>query len=486
MNEGTSHIVQEFRAETRSDTSKMLSAVPPSPARLGGAGHLFLLIVVGGVMFTMGASVALYQRGVPFPVFARQVVEPYRGVARDGQFSTSSVSSSAPVQREQDASEEALPSLESNSSDASSLSAESSPMLSSAPSSEENASVASPPPPDVGNTLESEAPPAPLRHLPDEIGVFLTERSAGDRRTLLATLEQLKTFPGSALVFTVKGGYVHFAALAPLAKELDLIHPLYNLQEVIALARERGIQTIGRFIAVKDPDLAQALPQTQIKHPKTGRSVGNVWVNPSHPYVLEYNWQILTALVEAHIDEINLDYIRFPTEYDQTRIGLTGQEKADQLEEFLRMARRVIDEHGGKTRLGISTYAILGWNYPVNLEPLGQDVVRFAPLLDVISPMAYPATFAEGSYYNPAKHPRSRMYYLVYRTLRGYDELLGEQSWKLRPWIQGYGITAKNLRDEIDAVFDAGACGFTVWNAENRYDLVYKVLPSVVRPERCS
>jgi hypothetical protein len=136
--------------------------------------------------------------------------------------------------------------------------------------------------------------------------------------------------------------------------------------------------------------------------------------------------------------------------------------------------------------LGISTYAILGWNYPVNLEPLGQDVVRFAPLLDVISPMAYPATFAEGSYYNPAKHPRSRMYYLVYRTLRGYDELLGEQSWKLRPWIQGYGITAKNLRDEIDAVFDAGACGFTVWNAENRYDLVYKVLPSVVRPERCS
>ncbi|MDD4762133.1 MAG: putative glycoside hydrolase, partial [Candidatus Pacebacteria bacterium] len=177
---------------------------------------------------------------------------------------------------------------------------------------------------------------------------------------------------------------------------------------------------------------------------------------------------------------------RYPTEYPLAAVGLTGQEKADRIEEFLKMARRVIDEEGGHTKLGISTYAILGWNFPVNFEPLGQDIARFAPLLDVISPMAYPSTFAPGAYYNPAKHPRSRMYYLVYRTLTGYRDLLGDQSWKLRPWIQGYGITQKNLKDQIDAVFDSGSCGFTIWNASNEYGTFMKMLPDVKRPHGCS
>jgi len=100
--------------------------------------------------------------------------------------------------------------------------------------------------------------------------------------------------------------------------------------------------------------------------------------------------------------------------------------------------------------------------------------------------MAYPSTFAIGAYYDPAKHPRSRMYYLVYQTLKGYAELLGEEhASKLRPWIQGYYITNKDMRDEIDAVYDAGACGFTVWSAGNYYDILYKVFPDVAIPDRC-
>ena len=306
-----------------------------------------------------------------------------------------------------------------------------------------------------------------------------------NRKYLMETLDHLKSTTGAALIFNVKGSAVYFDSDAPLAKELNLIRPAFDLKEVIALARERGIYTMGRFIVVKDPSLARSLPETQIRHPKTGRSVGAVWVDPSNASVITYNKEILEDLVESGIDEVNFDYIRYPTEYAQAAVGLTGQEKADHLEQFIRMARTVINQNGGKTKLGISTYAILGWNFPVNFEYVGQDIARLAPYVDVISPMAYPATFAEGAYYNPAKHPRSRMYYLVYRTLTGYAELLGPDAYKLRPWIQGYGITAKNIKDEIDAVFDAGACGFTVWNASNAYNLVYDALPKMQMPERC-
>ena len=151
------------------------------------------------------------------------------------------------------------------------------------------------------------------------------------------------------------------------------------------------------------------------------------------------------------------------------------------------MARETIDEYHPSTKLGISTFAILGWNYPVNLEPLGQDFVRFAPMLDIISPMAYPQTFSVGAYYSPGVNPGSRDYYLVYRTLVGYQKLLGpEHAKKIRPWIQGYYATAQRTKDQIQAVYDAGHCGFTFWNANNNYGPVYAGFDLNEVPERCT
>ncbi|HRH93279.1 MAG TPA: putative glycoside hydrolase, partial [Candidatus Peribacteria bacterium] len=175
-------------------------------------------------------------------------------------------------------------------------------------------------------------------------------------------------------------------------------------------------------------------------------------------------------------------------DHDFGALGVySGQQKADHVETFIKAMRASIDRCNPSTKLGISTFAILGWDYARNVETLGQDVVRFAPLVDVISPMAYPATFTSPEYYIPGKNPRSRMYWLVYRTLTGYQKLLGpEDSHKLRPWIQGYGVVKKDMRDQIDAVYDAGLCGYQVWNAGNNYKPVYVALKDEhSRPEAC-
>jgi len=507
----------ELQGSTHAALEHVLSVVPEQ--KRGGKGSFTLLALTGLLMFGFGASFAYFQHGKSAPVLARQAPEifdretlsprhmeqkveereeertqhaaspelpsqnvlPAPPVPQEGIVSSPSQSSGAVVTPPEEP-------ASSESSSSESAQEESVPVPENEPATLSGSEVPVPPSEEVSSSSASSSEvPAPAGPVPPaEIGVFFTQSSVKNDKYFLDTLDKLKQIGGGALVFNVKGGYVHFAASAPMAKELDLVHPSYDLPEVIRQARERGIRTIGRFVSVKDPNLAQAQPQTQIKNPKSGRSVGAVWVDPGEPTVIRYNEQILTDLVEAGIDEINLDYIRYPTEYAQASIGLTGSEKADHIEAFLQMARRVIDEHGQKTKLGISTYAILGWNFPVNFEPLGQDIARFAPLVDVISPMAYPATFAAGSYYNPAKHPRSRMYYLVYRTLTGYRELLGDQAYKLRPWIQGYGITQKNLKDQIDAVFDSGSCGFTIWNASNEYGIFMKMLSDVKRPEHCS
>ncbi len=319
-----------------------------------------------------------------------------------------------------------------------------------------------------------------------ERGVFLTPSSVANDDFLKETMDRISEIPHPALVIDVKGSSVYFSTGAPMATELKLVRPLYDLPAIITIAHDRGIAVIGRYIALKDPSLAGKRSETQIRHPLKSRSVGSLWVDGLHATTLQYNREILEELVLSGIDEINLDYIRYPTEYAQSDIGLTGRERAEHVTAFVRMAREVINTSGRNVRLGISTYAILGWNFPVNFESVGQDIPHLANIVDVISPMAYPSTFSIHAYYDPARDKGSRMYHLVKKTLLGYRDLVGpENVHKLRPWIQGYGVTEKNMHDQMQAVFDADLCGFTVWSASNAYGPTYKAMGKMEIPEEC-
>lgn len=345
-----------------------------------------------------------------------------------------------------------------------------------------------PPPPSPPAIVEvsaaAELPALELR--PDHhIGVYLTALSTANRSFFADTIAKVKNAGGSALVINVKDAYVFFETGSPLAKKYHLLRPKYDLKEIVRLAKDHGLTTIARFVAIKDPGLARAAPETQMQHPRTRRSVGATWIDPAHPTVLAYNREILRDVIEAGFDEVNFDYIRYPTEYSPEKIGLTTEEKIKRVEGFLRMARETVKEGRAQTKIGISTYAILAIDFERNIGRLAQDIARFAPLVDIISPMAYPASFGAG-FQKPKGFSRSRHYYLVQRTLEGYKRLLGEeQSHKLRPWIQGYSMTPWDIGEEIAAVYDSGLCGFLVWSSSNTYKALYNALPTNKQPEEC-
>jgi hypothetical protein len=317
------------------------------------------------------------------------------------------------------------------------------------------------------------------------VAPFFSQVSAANATTMTNVAERLAPHEGRSVVLDVKGSRVYVPSDSALAQELGLFQVTYDLTELVKTLHEAGIYVIGRFIVVKDPGLAEADASTHIRHPRSNVSVGSVWVDPGLERVRTYNLEVLEDVLTSGIDEVNFDYIRYPTEYGLDAVGLSGAEKAERVEGFLREAKALRDRVAPKALLGISTYAILGWEYRVNLEYLGQDVVRFEPLVDVISPMAYPASFSEEGSYYPAGMKHSRMYWLVYRTMTGYRDLLGDQAWKLRPWIQGYSVSSQNLRDQIAATFDAGACGFSVWNARNDYTPLWPVLSDWRAPAEC-
>ncbi len=327
----------------------------------------------------------------------------------------------------------------------------------------------------------------PVLRADNKQGIYFTASSVARSAFFHSTVRDLQEARGSAVIFDVKGSGVLYRSTAPMATEIGLVKSIYDLPSVIQGLRDSGAYVIGRFVAIKDDALTTRLPETRIKSPD-GKVLSYTWVDPANDTAIEFNMQVVCELAAAGIDEINLDYIRFSTA-DFGALGVySGQQKADRVEKFIRATRETIDRCGPSTKLGLSTYAILGWNYDVNVETLGQDVVRFAPLVDIISPMAYPATFTSEGYYVPGKNPGPRMYWLVYRTLTGYAKLLGpEHEHKIRPWIQGYSVGTKDVSDQIRAVYDAGYCGFTVWSAGNLYAPTFAAMSKdTLKPERCN
>lgn len=336
-------------------------------------------------------------------------------------------------------------------------------------------------------SMSAAASSAPFARIDNKVGVYLTANSVGRKAFVDQTITDLRAVGGTALVFDVKGSRVFYHSAAPMANDLKLVVKSYDLPTILAKAREQNLYTIARFVAIKDEGLTSKLPATSIRHPKSGKTLIATWVDPSNETAIEYNTQVVCELAAAGIDEINLDYIRFSTAVPVALMAYSGHEKADRVEKFIRAVRETINRCGPSTKLGLSTFAILAWDYEKNFQTLGQDVARFAPLVDIISPMAYPATFAAGHYYNPKTDPRSRMYYLVHRTLTGYRDMLGPvHTAKLRPWIQGYSVTKRDMREQIDAVYDAGLCGYTVWNASNSYKATFAALSEEhTRPIHC-
>jgi len=340
------------------------------------------------------------------------------------------------------------------------------------------------PQPEVVNIAALPVQPA---HQPwNQRGVFLTPSSIGSEEYRDRTLAKLREVGGNALIFDVKGSAVHFDAQnTPLAEELGLVKPWYKLEDVIKVLHENGIYAIARYIAVKDHSLAEALPQTNLKNPQTGQDISPGWIDPAQEDVLEYNRQIICELAASGVDEINLDYIRYDTRVGEVQSAYTGEERIAKIETFIKMAREAINSCGPHAKLGVSTFAIIGWDYERNVPGIGQDVVRFAPLLDVISPMAYNANFSMDKYGDPTGE-RGRWEYLVYRTLTGYAEELGpEHAWKLRPWLQGWGVGTSEMQKQIQGAFDAGSCGFLVWNADNAYQPAYNAMENITVPEHC-
>lgn len=215
-----------------------------------------------------------------------------------------------------------------------------------------------------------------------------------------------------------------------------------------------------------------AAPATQLVSSRN--YYGEYWVDPYCEKVWEYNIAIAKEIIALGFDEIQFDYIRFPTDGinlsdAQYRWKDSGMDMESALMSFLSYARANIT-----APISIDIYGANGW-YRSGVRT-GQDVELLSRYVDVICPMFYPSHFEQSFMaFEPAIQRPYRIYKLG--TLR--NSYIARKKTLIRPYVQAFFLNVKYDREyynpyyvslQVDGVRDSVNQGLLFWNNSGRYD----------------
>jgi hypothetical protein len=257
----------------------------------------------------------------------------------------------------------------------------------------------------------------------------------------------------------------------PLASEVGAAKDYYDPLEVAQKAHAAGVYLIGRIVCFEDPVLAENVPGHAIRTTSGAvwtTGAGLAWVNPYDKRVWDYNIALGEAAAKAGFDEIQFDYVRFPTDGDLSAAvfpGKTNQSKTEVITSFAKYASDKLKP------LGVRVSAdVFGLSATRNMG-IGQRPKKLGQFLDTIYPMVYPSHFGPGEYNIP--DPNAQPGRTVGLALRDFDGQLTGLDTRLVPWLQDFSLgrtyTLADVEDQIEAARDAGTEGFLLWNAAGLY-----------------
>lgn len=307
----------------------------------------------------------------------------------------------------------------------------------------------------------------------------------------------------NALVIDMKDdyGYLRYQTKDPLLLEKGTVsNYAVDLEKFIDEFKKENIYLIARIVTFKDRCLTKyaggkyAVWDNKYNRVWTGikgyedivDEEGNVtgtetqyydehWVDPYSEEVWEYNIAVAKELIARGFDEIQFDYIRFPTDglnlYNaKYRWQDKGMDKESALISFLSYARENIN-----APIGIDIYGANGW-YRSGTRT-GQDSELLAEYVDVIGPMFYPSHFEQTFLnYAPYADRTYRIYY--YGSFR--NTIMARNRALIRPWVQSFylGVSydkqyydEEYIRKEFFGVRDSINRGYMCWNNSGEYGI---------------
>ena len=354
-------------------------------------------------------------------------------------------------------------------------------------------------------------------------GLYMTSTVANDRGRAATKLREgilrlLDTTELNAVVIDVKeteGGLIVTDSLRALIGELH----------------EKDGWVIAREAVFKDSWLEKTNAGWYLRR-GDGRiwrdRRGGSWLDPASREVWAYQLEVAKAASDAGFDEIQFDYIRFPSDGDVQAIAYPvydGQKpKYEVLGEFFRFLHDELKAYRPELVLSADLFGYVA----LESEDLGigQRLADIGENFDYVSLMVYPSHYyggfevaADSSRNLPAlRYPyrsaniagvaASHPYEVVYRTLLIAEDILAgrvatttsqakiekvsatssptplpvpspTRRAQLRPWLQDFDLAvdlargirydASKVRAQIDAAEAAGSSGWLLWSPDNVY-----------------
>lgn len=302
-----------------------------------------------------------------------------------------------------------------------------------------------------------------------------------------------------------------------------------DLKGFLALLHSKGIYTIARITVFQDPLYTKTYPGVAVKK-ASNKEV--LWEDHKGLNFIDVSakqyWEHLIILSrEVHalgFDELNYDYIRFPSDGPMNDIYFPHSldtPRAEAVEKFWKYLHREMKDES-KYPPGVSPpilSADLFGMTATNIDDLsiGQVLERAMPYFDYIAPMVYPSHYPNGwnGFDNPNNHAydiikismtragdraeakrspaptldsekiyetrtieiasttasttetRTEEVFTGYYTKKKYPRTM------MRPWLQdfdyGGNYDVAEVRAQIQATYDSGLKGWMLWAPSNRY-----------------
>ncbi len=316
-------------------------------------------------------------------------------------------------------------------------------------------------------------------------------------------------------------------ALAPSVSEKCGARDMKTFVETL---HQKGVYVIGRITVFQDPYYASVHPELAVRSIATGGSwhdnKGLAFIDVGAKPYWDYIVKISMAAHALGFDELNYDYVRFPSDGPMKDASYTwdkGMSKAEALEHFFVYLHNRIQDPAAYASGDTppKTSADLFGMVCTNTDDLniGQVLERALPYFDFIDPMVYPSHFPTGfhNWKNPNAYPYELIKFTMESAVRRTTatvtsvETLGATpvykdvivpakkvgtttiatstkkvidgytkeaypATKIRPWLQDFSLGTPRygiaeVRAQIQATYDAGLSSWLMWSAANTYTL---------------
>jgi hypothetical protein len=367
--------------------------------------------------------------------------------------------------------------------------------------------LATPPTPEkVAPVVEHLATPVPMK------GLYMSACAASTPSFRASITKIVETTELNSIIIDIKdySGKLSFNPTNETLKPyVSTGCEVKDMADFIKELHSKNIYVIGRVTTFQDPFYSKLHPETGIVRKDTGAlwtdKSGLSYIDPGSKVA----WDHLVAIAEASygigFDEINFDYIRYPSDgaISNAAFPLTaGRPKAQVLETFFQHLYGTLHAEGipiSADFFGMTTTA-------QDDMGIGQVLEAALPYFDYLYPMVYPSHYPPtfNGWQNPNAVPydlikfvmgaaihRAEATSTIVKTLtsekiassspvRYTHEPVSKD--KLRPWIQDFSLgkpvyTATEVRAQIQASEDIGLSSWILWNAANHYTV------SALKPE---